>query len=72
MPLPVYRALLPMNRHLRNKDMIGQVVYKGNSVVKDSRINFEGQLNNSIASGTYLLNVRSGAISKVVHIIIER
>ena len=52
--------------------MIGQVVYKGNSVVKDSRINFEGQLNNSIASGTYLLNVRSGAISKVVHIIIER
>ncbi len=53
-------------------DMIGRMIYKGDAAVKDGRVNTEVQLNNTIASGTYLLNVRSGAMHKVFHIIIEQ
>lgn len=57
---------------LEMTDMIGQVVYKGDATVKGGKLNTEVQLSNTIASGTYLLNVRSGAMHKVFHIIIEQ
>ena len=53
-------------------DMIGRMIYKGDAMVKDGRLNAEVQLSNTVANGTYLLNVRSGAMHKVFHIIIEQ
>ncbi len=53
-------------------DMIGQAVYKNVIVAVSGQINEHVKLSNTIASGQYILNVRSGVASKVFHIVIEQ
>ncbi|MCW3122713.1 MAG: hypothetical protein JWQ38_2205, partial [Flavipsychrobacter sp.] len=55
---------------LEMTNILGQVIYRGTTVAKDGTINEQVQLN-GVANGTYLLNVRTAAMHKVFHIIIE-
>lgn len=53
-------------------DMLGQRVYTNKILVKNGNIEEHISLANTLANGTYLLNVRSDAASKVFHIVLER
>ncbi len=55
---------------LEISDMLGQVVYKSKVTATGGKINERIQLRN-IASGTYLLSVRSSLELKVFHIIVQ-
>ncbi len=53
-------------------NMLGQVVYNNKVIVHNGSINEQVQLNNTLANGMYLLNLRSGADHKVFHFVIEQ
>lgn len=53
-------------------NMLGQVVYSNKVNTVGGMINEKVQLSNSIANGMYLLNVRAGAESSVIHFVIEQ
>ena len=52
-------------------DMLGQVIYKDRVNADKGKLNAEIRLDGSIASGIYLLNVKSEKESKVFHFVIE-
>ncbi|MCW3122007.1 MAG: hypothetical protein JWQ38_1499 [Flavipsychrobacter sp.] len=53
-------------------DMLGQVVYKNKVLVKNGNIEERVSLDNTLANGMYLLNVRADATLRVFHIVVER
>jgi len=53
-------------------NMLGQVVYKGNTVAKGGTLDEHIKLSNTLANGMYLLNVHSDAASKVFHVVVEQ
>lgn len=52
-------------------NMLGQVVYSKTVVAKQGMVNAEISLDNSIANGTYLMSMKSGADKKVVRLVVE-
>ena len=52
-------------------NVIGQVVYSGSTVATGGIINDQVKLNSNVASGAYMLRVRSGSESKTLHFVIE-
>jgi hypothetical protein len=53
-------------------NMIGQVVYTGKAMTQNGNINERIQLSNTIASGMYLLSLKSASVNNVYHIVIEQ
>ncbi len=53
-------------------DMLGQVVYRNNVTVANGTINEQVKLANTVASGMYILNVRSAGGNQVFHIVVEQ
>ncbi len=53
-------------------NMLGQVVYNNKVTAAQGNINERIQLNNNMASGMYILNLRSGNDNTVFHIVIEQ
>lgn len=53
-------------------DLLGQTVYKANTVAKNGRIGEQVQLISTLANGMYLLNIRTGADNQVFRFIIEK
>jgi hypothetical protein len=53
-------------------NMVGQVIYTGIVTTNNGVINERIQLNNGIASGMYILNLRSGSEQTVFHVVIEQ
>ena len=53
-------------------NMLGQVVYSNKVMTQNGVLNEQVVLSNTIASGMYLLNIRSGADNTVVHIVVEQ
>jgi len=53
-------------------DMLGQVIYRNKVMVQNGKINEQIRLNNSLANGMYLLNVKSGSSSKAFHFVVEQ
>ncbi|PQJ12553.1 hypothetical protein CJD36_002055 [Flavipsychrobacter stenotrophus] len=53
-------------------NMIGQVVYRQNVIVRNGEVNELIQLDGIVANGAYLLNFRSGADTKQFHFILNR
>ena len=53
-------------------NMMGQVVYKDAVMTLNGEINKRITLNNSITNGMYILALRSGTGTKVLHIVIEQ
>ncbi|MES2704913.1 MAG: T9SS type A sorting domain-containing protein [Bacteroidota bacterium] len=53
-------------------NMLGQSVYSGKATIKNGSIEERITLDNTLANGMYMLSVRSGAHSKVFHIVIEQ
>jgi trimeric autotransporter adhesin len=52
-------------------DMLGQVVYKGNTTARHGILNEHVKLNNTLANGMYMLNVRTGTANKVFHFVLK-
>lgn len=52
-------------------NVVGQVVYRSNLIASNGNINEQVSLGSGIAKGTYLLNIRSAGVQKVVHIVVE-
>jgi hypothetical protein len=52
-------------------NMLGQVVYSKEVIAMKGIVNEEISLDNSIANGTYLLSMKSGADKKVVRLVVE-
>jgi uncharacterized protein YjdB len=57
---------------IRITDMLGKVIYTGNSIAQNGVVNEQITLNNSLANGMYLLEVRSGSEVKLFHFVIGR
>jgi hypothetical protein len=57
---------------LEMTDLLGQVVYKARITARDGALNERILPGKDLANGTYLLTLRSGVLSKVFHIVIER
>jgi hypothetical protein len=53
-------------------NMLGQVVYRSKATVRNSNIEEHITLDNTLANGMYLLNVRSGDNSKVFPVSVSR
>ncbi len=53
-------------------NMLGQTVYRNTVTARDGNISEHVKLDNNIASGMYLLNLRSGATQNIYHIVIEQ
>ena len=53
-------------------NMLGQVVYSSQAMSHGGNINEQVQLNGNIASGMYILNLRSGSSHEVFHVVIEQ
>ena len=53
-------------------DMLGQVVYRNKVMTHDGKINEQVRMENVLANGMYLLNLRSGSDNKVFHFVIEQ
>ncbi len=53
-------------------NMLGQVVYTTKVNVANGKINETVQLNNLIANGMYILNLRSTSGNKVFHLVVEQ
>jgi hypothetical protein len=51
-------------------NMLGQVVYRGNVTALNGDMNERIQLDNNMASGTYILNLRTENERKVFHFVI--
>ena len=53
-------------------DMMGQVVYKNKVVTHGGIIDEKVTLNNTLANGMYIMNLRSGSDTKIFHFVIEQ
>jgi hypothetical protein len=53
-------------------NMLGQTIYSSKVMTQNGTINEEIKLNNSLANGMYMLNLRSGSENTVFHFVIER
>ncbi len=53
-------------------DMVGQVIYNSKVMTHNGDINERIQLNNTVANGMYLLNIRTTTGNKVFHIVVEQ
>jgi hypothetical protein len=53
-------------------DMLGQVVYKNKVLTHNGNINENVHLNNSVANGMYILNLRSESQNNIFHFVIEQ
>jgi glycine rich protein/type IX secretion system substrate protein/Ig-like domain-containing protein len=53
-------------------NMLGQVVYKNTITAYSGNINEQIKLNNSLANGMYILNVRSGTENSAFHFVMEQ
>jgi subtilisin-like proprotein convertase family protein len=53
-------------------DMLGQTVYKSSITPKNGEIDELINLNNNLANGMYMLNVRSGNEAKTFHFVMEQ
>ena len=53
-------------------DILGQVIYKNKVMVHNGLINENVQLSSTLANGMYMMNLRSGSDSKVIHFVIEQ
>jgi len=53
-------------------DMLGQVVYSSKIPVNNGMINEHIQLSGNLANGMYLLNLRSGTVSSVIHFVVAQ
>ena len=52
--------------------MLGQMVYTNTATAENGIINKQISLSNNLANGMYLMNVKSGTESKVLHFVIEK
>ena len=53
-------------------DMLGQIIYRGQTKAIDGKLEERVQLNNSLANGMYLLNLHSSGEHYVIHFVVER
>jgi hypothetical protein len=53
-------------------DLLGQVVYKDKITATNGNINVKVSLSNTLVNSMYILTLRSGADSRVFHIVLER
>jgi hypothetical protein len=53
-------------------DLLGQVVYTNKIIAKNGELNERVILSNNIANAMYILNLHSGAVNNVFHIVIEQ
>jgi hypothetical protein len=53
-------------------NMLGQVVYRSKVTVKQGRVEEHIKLDNTLANGMYILNLRSESESKVFHFVMEQ
>lgn len=53
-------------------NMLGQVVYKSIAQTHNGEINERIELQNGLANGMYMLNLRAGSEQKVFHVVIEQ
>lgn len=53
-------------------DMLGQVVYKGNTNTTDGKINEHIILSNSLANGNYILNVNTESGKQTIHFVLDK
>ena len=53
-------------------NMLGQMVYTNTATAENGIINKQISLSNNLANGMYLMNVKSGTESKVLHFVIEK
>jgi len=53
-------------------NMLGQVIYNKTVTAVNGTINENIQLGNNLANGMYLLNLRSGAVTKMLHLVIAQ
>ncbi len=53
-------------------NMLGQVIYTSKVMTQNGVINEQVKLNNSLANGMYMLNLRSGSDNTVFHFVIEQ
>ncbi len=53
-------------------DLLGQVIYKTSVPVHNGELNERVVLDNTLANGMYLLNLRSGNENKVFHMVVEQ
>jgi hypothetical protein len=53
-------------------NVLGQVIYTRESIVKESMLRERIELGNTLTNGMYLLNIRCGNEQKTIHFILER
>ncbi|MCD6010653.1 MAG: surface protein [Flavipsychrobacter sp.] len=53
-------------------NMLGQVIYRQNTIARNGKLDEQVSLGQTVASGMYLLNLKSGSDTKVFHIVIEQ
>jgi hypothetical protein len=53
-------------------DVLGQVLYSSKVTAHSGKISETITLNNTLANGMYILNLRSGTENKVFHFVIEK
>ncbi|MBX2905846.1 MAG: Ig-like domain-containing protein [Taibaiella sp.] len=53
-------------------DMLGQVVYRGNTVARGGALNERIELTGTLANGMYMLNVSNGTDRKVFHFVLKQ
>ena len=53
-------------------NMLGQVIYRSKVMSKQGRVEVHIQLDNTLANGMYMLNLRSESASKVFHFVMEQ
>ncbi len=56
---------------LEISNMLGQVVYSNKVMARDGKLNEQVQMSNGLASGMYILNVRSANEHNVFHFVVE-
>ncbi|MBX2906014.1 MAG: T9SS type A sorting domain-containing protein [Taibaiella sp.] len=58
--------------HIEITDMLGQVVFRGNLVAKNGRVDNRITLENNLANGMYMLTLRTDTEQKVFHFVLEQ
>ncbi len=53
-------------------NMLGQVIYRQNTTARNGKLDEQVNLGTTVASGMYLLNLKSDSDTKVFHIVIEQ
>jgi hypothetical protein len=53
-------------------DMLGQIVYSAKVTAKNGVIDEKVQINNTLANGMYILNLRSETSSKAFHFVLQQ